>query len=59
MKDQIQDGSENKSDAEDLENYITQVVTDIGPSSINQDFINKITQISQQSGYDLSNKNLR
>lgn len=59
MKDQIQDGTENKSDAEDLENYITQVVTDIGPSNINQDFINKITQISQQSGYDLSNKKLR
>lgn len=59
MNDKNQDGVENCSDQEDLENYITQVVTDVGPKNINQDFINKITQISQQSGYDLSNKKLR
>lgn len=49
---------EDQAPEEELGNYITQVVTDIG-TSINQDIFNKFVQAPMKSKLDISGKRLR
>lgn len=50
--------NEQDNNEEDLGNYITQVVTDIG-TRVNTDLINKITQVPMKSKFEINGKKPR
>jgi len=47
MKENMEEPQDNVSGNEELGNYITQVVTDIGSSCISPDTVNKLSKVSQ------------